>query len=111
MPSFAQVPDHRRQKAQKQDGEIIFHFPLDAIEQLGQIWGVSEKLIRTRFLIHMYELGKDSIVDELTNSSSSQHFDVPLFVEDGLKIACRRLNSAILTLKRVKQFRNIIENN
>jgi len=102
------IMDSIAEKAQKQDGQIIFHFPLDAIEQLGQIWGVSEKLIRTRFLINMYELGKDSIVDELTNSSSSQHFDVSLFVEDGLKIACRRLNSAILTLKKVKRFRNII---
>lgn len=77
------------------------------IETLSRLWDVNLKDIRTLFLLAMYELGKDLLVDESLAACTSSNLDVERFVADGLGIACRRLNR-ILNVKRSPQVKSIM---
>jgi len=105
---------------------LVDHFDLGNVEKLGRTWGIPPRNIRSRFILAMYRAGKDAMVDELTNASStgssaattttpsSIHnsnntlLDTEEFIEQGLEIACMRLQTTILMLKKVKRFRSII---
>jgi hypothetical protein len=77
------------------------------IEELARLWDVDLKDIRTLFMLAMYELGKDTLVDESLSSCNSSNLDVERFVSDGLGIACRRLNR-ILNVKRSHAVKSIM---
>lgn len=77
------------------------------IERLASLWNVDLKDIRTLFLLAMYELGKDTLVDESLATSTSSNLDVERFVSDGLGTACRRLN-LILNVKRSPQVKSVM---
>lgn len=74
-------------------GPALDSFDLGELEPLATIWSFDLETVRTVFLLSMYELGKDRLVDDLlTKSTSSLQIDRHRFVEDGVGIACRRLN-------------------
>lgn len=72
-------------------GPSMDSFDLGEIETLAKVWNFDVKEVRTIFLLAMYELGKDRLVDELLTRSTFQ-IDARRFVEDGVSIASRRLN-------------------
>lgn len=72
-------------------GPAMDCFDLGEIETLVKVWSFDIVTARTTFLRDMYELGKDHVVDELLTKASFQ-INVHQFVEDGVSIACRRLN-------------------
>lgn len=78
-------------RANAYSGQAIDGFDLGEIVTLAKIWAVELKDVRTVFLLAMYELEKDSIVDELLTKSAAQ-IDIARFVEDGVDIVCRRLD-------------------
>jgi hypothetical protein len=82
------------------------HYDLGEIETLAVFWGIEVRDVRTIFLLAMYELGKDSVVDSLV-TKSAQKMDLNRFVEDGLGIVCRRLNY-ILNVKRSPRVRKVM---
>ena len=94
-------------KAMLAEGLIVDHFVLEEIESLGNAWGFDRKRLRSHFLLIMYDLGKDSMVNELANLSDSL-LDFPLFIAGGLEIACTRLNATIRELKKSKICRGIV---
>jgi hypothetical protein len=61
------------------------------VEMLGKIWGFDLKFLRSLYLLAMYELAKDRMVDELLTKSATV-IDGPYFVEGAVDIVCRRLN-------------------
>lgn len=88
-------------RAQSYDGPTMETLDLGEIETLTNVWKFDLLEIRTLFLLAMYEVGKDRIVDELLTKSSLQ-MNVRRFVEEGVDIACRRLN-AFLKGKQMQQ--------
>lgn len=60
----------------------------------------------TEFLLVMYELGKDNMIQHLI--TSTRLIEVERFEEGGMLIACVRLEAALSTLKKVKQCRSIL---
>lgn len=85
---------------------IIDRYDLGEIETLAELWGIEVRDVRTIFLLAMYELGKDAVVDSLV-TKSAQKMDLNRFVEDGLGIVCRRLNY-ILNVKRSPHVRKVM---
>lgn len=85
---------------------VLDHFDLGEIETLAQLWGIEVRDVRTIFLLAMYELGYDTVVDTLV-TKSAQKIDLSRFVEDGLGIVCRRLNR-VLNVNRSPQVRKIM---
>ena len=65
-------------------------FNLEEIETLAHVWKIDSQLVRSQFLLAMYELEKDRAVDDLVLKSPSL-IDVRHFVDHGVDIACRRL--------------------
>lgn len=77
--------------AKSYTGPSLDSFYLGEIGMLAKMWGFNLKQVHTRLLLTMYELGRDRVVDELLTKATS-HI-VPLrFVDEGLDIACQRLN-------------------
>ena len=78
--------------------------PVDSFKVLGELellasqWGFDQKWIRTTFLISMYELGKDSDVDDLMIAAVSQILPRQLIVA-GVNIVCRRLDFLLIKMK------------
>lgn len=70
--------------------EPLDRFDLDEIETLAHIWGIGSKVVRTIFLLAMYEIEKDKAVGELLARSTAQ-IDVRHFIERGIDIVCGRL--------------------
>lgn len=64
---------------------------LAEIEMLSKIWKFDVKLARSIFLLAMYELGKDRVVDELLTKCATD-IDSTFFVSGGVDIVSRRLN-------------------
>jgi hypothetical protein len=77
--------------ASQYSGPTLDSFDLGEIETLAKVWNFDLEAVHTLFILAMYELGKDRAVDELLTKASFQ-IDVHRFVEDGVSIACRRLN-------------------
>jgi hypothetical protein len=77
--------------AKSYTGPSLDYFYLGEIGMLAKMWGFNLKEVHTRFLLTMYELGRDRVVDELLTKATSHIFPIR-FVEEGLDIACQRLN-------------------
>jgi hypothetical protein len=77
--------------ARQYSGPPLDMFDLGEIEILARVWNFDLNEVRTIFLLAMYELGKDCLVDELLTKATFQ-IDVHRFVEDGVNISCQRLN-------------------
>ena len=86
--------------------DVLDQYDLGEIETLAQLWGIEVRDVRTIFLLAMYELGNDAVVDTLV-TKSAQKIDLSRFVEDGLGIVCRRLNR-VLNGNRSPQVRKIM---
>ena len=94
-------------KAHLVEGPIVDRFALSEIENLGKAWAVDLTQIRAQFLLAMYDVGKDEMVDDLANMGPQQ-LDFHLFVMGGLEIACMRLHSIVATLRRMPSYRGIV---
>jgi hypothetical protein len=77
--------------AKQYTGPALDNFDLGEILTLAKVWSFNLELVRTLFLLAMYELGKDQCVDELVTKASFL-IDGKYFVEGGITIACARLN-------------------
>ena len=86
--------------AMQYTGPALDSFDLGEIMTLAKVWNFNPASVRTIFLLAMYELGKDKIVDELVTKASFL-IDGIYFVEGGVSIACVRLNG-ILNEGRMK---------
>jgi Rab3 GTPase-activating protein regulatory subunit N-terminus len=87
---------------------VLDRFELDEIETLALLWSIDVRDIRTGFLLAMYELGKDTVVDDLLARMSSQRgMDLTRFLEDGIGIVCQRLHQ-ILHVKRNRETRALL---
>jgi len=87
---------------------ILERFDIDEIETLSLLWSIDVRDVRTIFLLAMYELAKDTVVDDmLTKVSSQRGMDMERFIEDGLGIVCHRLNY-LLHIKRTPETRKIL---
>lgn len=62
--------------------------------------------ILTEFILVMYEVGKDDLIQHLV--SSTRLIEIERFSEGGMLIACVRLEAALATLKKAKQCRSIL---
>ncbi|KAL7575720.1 hypothetical protein ACA910_003054 [Epithemia clementina (nom. ined.)] len=71
---------------------------LGELERLTSLWGFDKKWPRTTFLIAMYELGKDNVVDGLMIAAISQIFAEQLIVA-GVNIVCRRIDRFLTKAK------------
>ena len=85
--------------AQRYSGPVLETLKLGELEVLGAIWKFDMKTVRTTFFLAMYEFGKDRLVDELLTKSAPL-LSVARFVEEGIDIACRRLNSVLHSKRR-----------
>jgi hypothetical protein len=89
-------------------GPSLDSFDLGEIVTLAKVWNFDLQVIRTLFLLAMYELGKDTFVDELVTKSSFQ-IDGKQFVEEGVSIACLRLSMFLGGIRmRTPSLRNIV---
>ena len=77
--------------AMQYTGPAFDSFDLGEIMTLAKVWNFNPASVRTIFLLAMYELGKDQMVDELVTKASFL-IDGKYFVEGGVSIACVRLN-------------------
>jgi hypothetical protein len=77
--------------AKQYSGPALDSFDLGEIVTLAKVWNFDLEVVRTLFLVAMYELGKDRVVDELVTKASFL-IDGNHFVEQGVHIACLRLN-------------------
>ncbi len=80
---------------------------LDDIVALGRSWGLEKSNILTQFLLAMYELGKDDLIEDLFNSIT-RLVDVDMFLDNGIAIVCVRLSAALSFLKKVKRCRSML---
>ena len=89
------------------EGTNINREYLDDIVALGRSWGLEKSSILTKFLLTMYELGKDDLIEDLFNSIT-RLVDVDMFLDNGIAIVCVRLSAALSFLKKVKRCRSIL---
>ena len=80
---------------------------LNSVELFGKSLGLDSEYVRTRFLIDMIRLGKDSSIHDLLGSSISS-LDMKYFSAAVVQIICVRLHSTILSLKQTKKYRGIL---
>lgn len=96
-----------RYKAEAEKGPIIDCFDEDEIRILSRTWGFCPKIIRSNYLLQMYSVKKDTMVDDLF-SSSLNIIDFQVFLQGGFDIACLRLHKTLSSLQKVRKFRGII---
>jgi hypothetical protein len=95
-------------RANEVEGEAFLgRLVLGEIETLARLWDVDLRDIRTLFLLAIYELGKDTLVDEALSTCTAASLDMERFISDGLDIACRRLNRT-LNLRRSAKIRSLM---
>ncbi len=80
---------------------------LDDIVSLGRSWSLEKASVLTQFLLSMYELGKDDLIEDFFNSIT-RLLDVDMFLDNGIAIVCVRLSAALSSLKKAKKCRNIL---
>lgn len=85
------------------NGEPMEQFDLMEIEAIANVWNLDMKTVRVHFLRAMYELAKDKKVDQLTTIAGAL-IDVGLFVDAGVDIVCRRLDTFLSS----RQARNLL---
>lgn len=79
-------------QARLYDGPVMDKFDMAEVETLSKIWGFDTAEAKTLFLLAMYEVGKDRVVDDLVTKCTGQ-VNVHRFIEGGVDIACRRLHA------------------
>ena len=95
-----------KQKAKKFQGASINYPDLDDAVMLGRAWGMDKSNILTEFILIMYELGKDEIIQHLV--SSTRLIEIERFQNGGMPIACVRLDAALTMLKKSKRCRGTL---
>lgn len=94
--------------AQNFDSAPIDSFAcLKDLNILATRWGFDQAWLQTSFLIAMYELGKDKVVDELISAAASHVLPSQLIV-GGVNIVCRRLDFFLTQAKSKGEARNIL---
>lgn len=88
-------------------GPVLDSLELAEIDTIATIWGISTEYVRTTFLLTMYELGKDAMVEDLV-TSNAQYIDVDRFVQGGIDTSCRRLNGTLNVLRKNSEKRHVI---
>jgi hypothetical protein len=96
-----------KRQAEITEGSTVSHEDLDDLIQLGRIWGLDKGHILTQFLIVMYELGRDDVVEDFF-TSVARLLDIELFLAHGIAIVCVRLSTALSILRKAKQCRSIL---
>jgi hypothetical protein len=89
---FSFIEDAVLSRARSYEGEPLDSISLDEIETLCDVWGFDVNEARTLFLLAMYEVGKDRLVDELLSRGPAL-INSRRFVEGGVDVACRRLHA------------------
>jgi hypothetical protein len=77
------------------------------VELVGKAFGLDSKYARTRYLIEIIRLGRDTSINDLLGASSASLMK-PLFIEEVVRILCARLHGIISSLKRTKQYRGVV---
>jgi hypothetical protein len=89
---FSFIEDAVLSKARLYEGAQLESVSLGEIETLCKIWGFDVNDAHTLFLLAMYEVGKDRLVDELLSRGPTS-MNTQRFVEGGVDIACRRIHA------------------
>jgi hypothetical protein len=96
-------------KAEMIKNENVKMDHLNDIITLGKTWGMLKSEIIVIFLISMYELGKDRLIDGFLDVQANiRLLDLDDFVERLVPIICVRLQVALYSLKKIKQCRGIL---
>jgi hypothetical protein len=98
MSQASFIKDAVISKARQIHQETIDSFDLGEIETLCSLWSIALVDAYTTFLLVMYEVGKDAMVDDL-GTKCSNHVDVRRFVDGGVDIVCQRLNAFLSSAK------------
>lgn len=80
---------------------------LQELNVLATRWAFDQAWLQTSFLIAMYELGKDTVVDDLMTAAVSHVLPSQLIV-GGVNIVCRRLDFFLSRAKSKGEARNIL---
>ena len=103
------ILDATRKKAELIDGSSVQESDLKELILLGEYWQMEHRQIITQFILCAYEVGKDSMVDNLLNTLILQHgLDMSRFLKGSIEISCIRLNATIFAVKKMKQYRGIL---
>jgi Rab3 GTPase-activating protein regulatory subunit N-terminus len=89
---FSFIEDAVLSKARLYEGAQLESVSLGEIETLCKIWGFDVYEAHTLFLLAMYEVGKDRLVDDLLSRGPTL-MNSQRFVEGGVDIACRRIHA------------------
>ena len=100
------INDALESKADFMTGEFVDLSDLEHIMNLGISWGLDKKEMLTYFIITMYEMGKDNMVDDLINIG--RQVEVSQFIDNAVDIVCVRLNTTLTLMKKVKEYRGVI---
>jgi hypothetical protein len=96
-------------KAEIIQNESVKMDNLNDIITLGKTWGMLKTEIIVMFLMSMYELGKDRLVEGFLDvQANARLLDWDDFVERLVPIICVRLQVALYSLKKIKQCRVIL---
>lgn len=89
---FSFIEDAVLSKARLYEGAQLESVSLEEVETLCKLWGFDVNDAHTLFLLAMYEVGKDRLVDELLSRGPTL-MNARRFVEGGVDIACRRIHA------------------
>jgi hypothetical protein len=93
--------------AEKSTTPVLDNFScINSVELFGKSLGLDAPYVRTRYLIEMIRLGKDTSINDLLGTVLSS-LDRSLFAEKVIKILCGRLQATITSLKQTKRYRGI----
>jgi len=113
-PSFATneyqhefITNALKQHATNATGPTIHHNDIDSIIALGRTWGLDKGQILTKFVLIMYEIEKDDIVEDFV-CSTERLLDMSSFITGGIELSCVRLNAAVMVLKKTKHHRSLL---
>lgn len=100
------IDDALKRKAARFEGKTVSYADLDDIVTLGRAWGMDKSQILTEYLLVMYEVGKDDMIQHLI--TSTRLIEVERFQDGAMSIACVRLQAALTALKKSKQYRSVL---
>jgi hypothetical protein len=96
-------------KAEMIQNDSIKMENLNDIITLGKTWGMLKTEVIVMFLISMYELGKDKLIEGFLDIKANiRLLDLDDFVERLVPIMCVRLQVALYSLKKIKQCRVLL---
>ena len=79
---------------------------IHSVELFGKSLGLDAQYVKTRYLIEMIRLGKDTSINDLLGAVISS-LDRSLFAEKIINILCGRLQATVTSLKQTKRYRGI----